>query len=200
MGKFVQKLAVLVIAVVCLGNVARVYAERRDSDRGHDNHGRHDRHHDHRGHENREPDLSDLPKLEVPAGNKVSFHAYAVGVQIYTWDGAAWVFQAPEAFLYSTDHCHGVVGIHYAGPTWESNSGSYVVGAVIERATVDPTAIPWLKLGAVDSDGPGIFDGTTFIQRVNTVGGIAPAQPGHAIGQEARVPYTAEYYFYRKAH
>jgi len=121
-------------------------------------------------------------------------------VQIYTWSGTDWAFQAPEALLYSTDHRCGIVRIHYAGPTWESNSGSYVVGAVIERATVDPTAIPWLKLGAADSDGPGVFDGTTFIQRVNTVGGMAPAYAGHTVGEQARVPYAAEYYFYRKSH
>ena len=195
MLKFVQRFSVLLVALVCLGSVTPVHAERRNNDRGHS-----DRGNDNRGHENREPDLSDFPKLEVPEGNKVSFHAYAVGVQIYTWSGTAWVFQAPEALLYSTDHRCGIVGIHYAGPTWESNSGSFVVGAVLERATVDPTAIPWLKLAAVDSDGPGIFAGTTFIQRVNTVGGLAPSQPGQTVGQQARVPYTAEYYFYRASH
>jgi Protein of unknown function (DUF3455) len=54
-------------------------------------------------------------------------------------------------------------------------------------------------LGAVKSDGPGIFDGVTYIQRVNTVGGIAPADPGDFLGEEARVPYTADYFFYRKS-
>ena len=93
-----------------------------------------------------------------------------------------------------------MVGTHYVGPTWESNSGSYVVGSVMERATPDPSAIPWLLLGAVDKDGPGNFDRVTHIQRVNTVGGIIPAQPGHTIGEQARVPYTADYYFYRKSH
>ena len=39
----------------------------------------------------------------------------------------------------------------------------------------------------------------TFIQRVNTTGGIAPAAPGTTVGEEARVPYTAEYFFYRAA-
>jgi hypothetical protein len=55
-------------------------------------------------------------------------------------------------------------------------------------------------LRAVDSDGPGIFDGVTYIQRVNTVGGIAPAAPGNFPGEQARVPYTADYFFYRKSH
>jgi len=200
MGMFVQRLTVLTVALAFFGSTAQVEAQRRDSDRGHSDRNHSNRNHSHHGHDNREPDLSDLPKLQVPRGNKVSFHAYAVGVQIYSWNGTAWVFLKPEAVLYSTDHGCGIVGIHYAGPTWESNSGSYVVGTVLEKAIVDPTAIPWLKLAGVDSDGPGIFDGTTFIQRLNTVGGIAPAQPGQAIGQEARVPYTADYFFYEKSH
>jgi Protein of unknown function (DUF3455) len=148
------------------------------------------------GNDNRAPNLDDFPKLKVEAGNKVAYWAYAEGVQIYRWNGAAWSFVAPEAVLYDADG--DVVGTHYVGPTWESNSGSYVVGAVLERAFPDPDSIPWLLLKVVESDGPGIFDGVTFIQRVNTLGGIAPAEAGDFVGEEARVPYTAEYYFYRK--
>jgi len=151
------------------------------------------------GHDNRAPNLGEYQNLKVEAGNKVAFHAYAEGVQICSWSGTSWVFVKPEAVLYAGEE-GGVVGIHYAGPTWESPSGSYVVGAVIDRATPNPSAIPWLLLGAVHSDGPGIFDGITFIQRVNTVGGIAPAAPGNYPGEVARVPYTAHYYFYRAAH
>ena len=144
------------------------------------------------------PDLGDCQNLQVPAGNKVAFVAYAEGVQIYRWNGTAWAFVAPEAVLYSgDDEDDKVVGIHYAGPTWESNSGSKVVGAVIERCTPDPDAIPWLLLGAVSSEGPGIFRRVTYIQRVNTEGGLAPADPGDFVGEEARVPYTAWYFFYR---
>lgn len=47
------------------------------------------------------------------------------------------------------------------------------------------------------TEGPGIFHRVTFIQRVNTVGGNAPADPGNVPGEVARVPYTTEYYFYR---
>src|SRR5262245_54102623 len=146
--------------------------------------------------DNRLPDLGDCEELEVPAGHKVAFHAYAEGVQIYRWNGTSWVFLRPEAFLYAGED-DDPVGTHYAGPTWESVSGSYVVGAVLERCTVDPDSIPWLLLEAVSSDGPGIFDRVTYIQRVNTEGGLAPAGPGAFIGEVARVPYTAEYYFYR---
>jgi hypothetical protein len=72
-----------------------------------------------------------------------------------------------------------------------------VVGRVLERCTPDPTAIQWLKLEAVYTQGPGVFDGVTFVQRVNTVGGLAPSSAGAVVGEIARVPYTTEYYFYR---
>jgi len=148
--------------------------------------------------DHRAPDLSHCQNLQVPARHKVALHAYAEGVQIYRWNGASWVFLRPEAVLYASAEANGVIGAHYVGPTWESNSGSYVVGTVLERCTMDLDAIPWLLLGAIDSDGPGILDGVTYIQRVNTVGGLAPSDPGELIGDVARVQYTADYYFYRQ--
>ena len=153
------------------------------------------------GNDNRAPELvGDCARLRVEAGNKVIAHAYAIGVQVYRWNGTGWVFVAPVALLYQDEGYHGEFATHYVGPTWESNSGSKVVGAVLERCTPDPDAIPWLLLKATSSEGPGIFHGVTFIQRVNTTGGLAPADPGDLVGDEVEVPYTAEYYFYRQQH
>jgi hypothetical protein len=142
-------------------------------------------------------DLSACPNLEVPPGNTLSLHVHASGVQLYRWDGAQWAFVAPLAVLYADPRGYGVVGTHFAGPTWKSVSGSQVVGAVLQRCTPDPTHIPWLLLGAVSSEGPGIFRRTTFIQRVNTVGGNAPAAPGSFVGEQVGVPYRTEYLFYK---
>jgi hypothetical protein len=148
------------------------------------------------GNDNRAPEVP--AAIQPPDGNKVQFHAYAVGVQIYNWNGTAWVFDHPEAVLYANAGYNGNgVAIHYAGPTWESVSGSKVVGVKIAGVTPDPTAIPWLLLMAKTSDGDGIFGNLSFVQRVNTAGGIAPSSPGTTVGQQASVPYTAEYYFYR---
>ena len=148
------------------------------------------------GNDNRAPDLGACPQLQVETG-KVAFHVYAEGVQIYRWNGTNWVFVAPDALLFADAEGNGLVGTHYAGPTWESVSGSKVVGTVIDRCTPDASAIPWLLLGAVTSDGPGIFRRVTFIQRVNTTGGLAPTAAGTIVGELAEVPYTAEYFFYR---
>jgi hypothetical protein len=144
----------------------------------------------------RMPDLGACQNLSVAAGSKLVKHVYAEGVQIYQWNGASWAFVAPLAVMSADAAGNGIIGTHYAGPTWESLSGGTVVGAVVDRCTPDATAVPWLLLSAV-SDGPGIFHRVDFIQRLNTAGGIAPAYPGSFVGQEARVPYTTEYLFYR---
>jgi len=156
--------------------------------------------------DNRVPDVPDT--IGVPIGHKVHFHGFARGVQIYTWNGASWGSAVPEATLFDDDG--NVVVTHFAvfdedgkvvGPAWESNSGSRVVGALPPVGIiVDEDSIPWLRLTAVEelTHGPGILANTTFIHRLNTVGGKAPKVNGTVIGQVARVPYTADYFFYRK--
>ncbi len=146
----------------------------------------------------RSPDLPpSCGSLQVPVRIKKTSHSYAVGVQIYRWNGTSWDFVAPLANLYANENFNGKIGFHYAGPTWESNSGSKVVAARVAGCTPDASAIPWLLLQAVSNDGPGIFKKVDYIHRVNTAGGLAPTVAGSVIGEEKRVPYTAEYYFYR---
>jgi len=160
----------------------------------------------HAGTDNRAPDVP--PEISVSSDtNKVSFHGLGVGFQVYTWDGTRWGSAVPDATLFDEDG--NVVGMHFGvfaanggfvGPAWQSNSGSTVVGKLPPAAvTVDTDAVPWLRLQASTTEGPGIFAETTFIQRVNTTGGKAPSAPGTFVGQVARVPYIADYYFYRKS-
>jgi hypothetical protein len=145
------------------------------------------------------PDLGDCQRLKVQPGNKVAFQVVGVGVQIYRWDGDEWIFVAPDASLYADAGLNGLVGTHFGGPTWKSLSGSQVVGSVVDKCTVDPDSIDWLLLRAASTTGPGIFQDVTFIQRLNTKGGLAPDEPGEFVGDEANVPYSADYVFYRKA-
>jgi hypothetical protein len=134
--------------------------------------------------------------IQVGEGNKLAFHAYAMGVQVYKWNGTSWAFVGPVANLYADPGFRGQVGTHYGGPTWESNGGAKVVGKRVDGTgcTPDSKAIPWLLLEVTLSEG---FNNPTLIQRVNTTGGVAPAAPGTFVGEEARIPYTAEYFFYR---
>jgi hypothetical protein len=145
---------------------------------------------------NRLPDLIGCEKLAAPVGSMLVLRAFAIGVQIYRWNGASWGFAGPSATLYADAGGQGQLATHFVGPTWQSNSGGKVVGTVADRCTRDAASIPWLSLTAV-SDGPGVFAQVAFIQRLNTVGGNAPSTPGSAVGEEARVPYTADYLFYK---
>lgn len=139
--------------------------------------------------------------IAVPAGNRLAFRFHAEGVQIYdctaSTGGFAWVFRAPDADLFRPNGC--TAGSHYAGPTWESVDGSTVVGTKVAAATVDASAIPWLLLQGTGHSGSGAMSDVTYVQRLNTTGGLAPnaasCDEAHA-NQSAEVPYTADYYFF----
>jgi hypothetical protein len=149
--------------------------------------------------DNRAPEVP--PQIAVEEGNKVSFHGFGVGFQVYRWNGISWGNAVPDATLFDEDG--NVVSSHFGvstGPAWQSNSGSKVAGKLPPAAVImDTNAIPWLRLEALTTEGPGVFADTTFIQRVNTTGGKAPSADGTSIGQVARVPYTADYFFYRQS-
>ena len=139
--------------------------------------------------------------LTVPDGNRLAFRLDAEGVQIYACKATAaggygWAFVAPEADL-MTRGGH-VVGLHYAGPTWELYDGSSVVGAKIAGASVDTTAVPWLLLSAASHNGQGFMSIVTYIRRVDTAGGLAPATGCDVdhVGAQARVDYTATYEYW----
>ena len=146
------------------------------------------------------PDLGDcVTHLQVPEGSNISFHVFGVGFQVYRWDGTQWKFSNPEANLFADAGHNALVGTHFsapgANPNWLTTSGSRVIGTVVDKCTPNANAIPWVKLSAENS-GTGVFNQTTFIQRLNTVGGLAPTTPGTVVGQEFKSPYTADYYFY----
>ena len=150
----------------------------------------------------------DVPaNLAPPAGSTLIFELAARGVQIYTCaakpdDATAfvWTFTAPEAELFNQPG--EVVGTHFAGPTWQGLDGSAVIGMVRERAdSPDAGSIPWLLLDAKDHQGSGVFSTIAQIQRLDTIGGVAPTEgcdKDHA-GDEVREPYQATYAFYYPA-
>jgi len=94
--------------------------------------------------------------------------------------------------------------------TWQHSLDTSTVWAMAvasssNTAFVAPGAIPWLRLEVVGAqDGPtgDQLSATTFIQRLNTSGGVAPST-GCAlstdVGKKALVPYEADYFFYRDA-
>ncbi len=131
----------------------------------------------------------------APAGNTLKVRYHAVGMQIYTWSSATaqWSAATPLATLFLGDVLSAT---HAEGPLWKHTDGSTVVGAKVASATVDPAAIPWLLLKAASTSGPGLFSDVTFVQRINTKGGLAPAGAGAADGAQIQVHYEADYLFY----
>jgi hypothetical protein len=141
-----------------------------------------------------------------PAGAQLFLRVYAEGTQIYTCQAGttgayAWTFKAPEAKLYD-DRCV-LVGSHFAGPSWKiEKDGSTVVGKKTGEAP-SPTAgsIPWLLLSTNTISGSGTLTPVTYVNRLDTAGGVAPADgcDAGAAGKEIAVPYTATYLFYKAA-
>jgi hypothetical protein len=148
---------------------------------------------------------ADVPEsLQVPHREQLVLKALGVGVQIYTCGPSkddpqqfVWSLTAPEASLFDAGGRR--LGKHYAGPSWEANDGSKITGVV--KAHVDSpakSAIPWLLLTTKSSASTGTFAKVRSVQRLHTVAGIAPSMRCDAgvAGRTARVPYTADYYFY----
>ena len=143
--------------------------------------------------------------LRPPEGQKLMLVLQADGVQIYDCAAAAkggyeWKFREPEATLRTVSG--QPMGSHYAGPTWRAPDGSSVVAEVRSKvAAKDAANIPLLLLAAKGhGDGDGLFSKVASIQRLDTVGGQAPAAScgsAHDLARVARVPYAATYYFYR---
>jgi hypothetical protein len=156
------------------------------------------------------PPPPDVPAaIQAPTGHVPFLLGRATGTQNYTCrpssassTGYAWTFVAPSATLVD-DKKGKQIATHFAGPTWQANDGSKVVAALVTSVPGAPGAIPWLLLRATSTtpgrDGGDRLTATTYIQRVNTTGGLTPASGCDAstAGAAANVPYTADYYFYK---
>ncbi len=153
-----------------------------------------------------EPPPSVPNDIAVEAGNKPYLVAHAVGVQIYRCNvvggSFTWQFVAPRADLY--DDRGKLIITHFGGPTWEARDGSRVVGRREAGVNMDTSAIDWLRLAAastsVGADGDRLAS-TTFIQRIETTGGVMPpASECNATtsGTVDEVPYTADYVFWKR--
>jgi Protein of unknown function (DUF3455) len=165
----------------------------------------------------------------VEEGNVPFLIGHATGTQDYACSpagsGFAWVLFTPEATLFNDSGKQLIT--HYFSPNPdEPNADARVVADGAIRATwqhrdtstvwanavappsfdpnfVQPNSVAWLKLKVVgQEEGPNGGDTlthTTFIQRVNTFGGLAPStgcSVAADVGKKAFMPYTADYVFY----
>jgi hypothetical protein len=142
-----------------------------------------------------------LGAVAAHADTSPAIELQARGVQVYTCEGNAasfaWRLKGPEAVLFDTAGAEA--GRHFAGPSWQANDGSVVVGEpVASSRSPSQGSVPWLVLRAKSHAGAGVFAAVDYVARVQTVGGAAPAggcDEAHA-GSESRVDYTAFYVFF----
>jgi hypothetical protein len=141
-----------------------------------------------------------LPDAIAAPGETVVLSVHAEGAQVYECkagpDGKpSWAFREPIATLLLDGE---TVGRHYAGPSWEHNDGSAVVGKAVGSVPgATPNDIPWLKLEVISRRGSGILSGATTVQRINTKGGKLEGACDKA-GAFSSAPYSADYVFLRK--
>jgi hypothetical protein len=150
------------------------------------------------------PDPLD-PRTIAPE-SRLFLVVHAIGFQNYRCNatGTAWVFTGPVATLYKTTGKSKPIGTHFRNPVttrpvWKLKDGSSVEATAIVTVAAGAGNIPWLLLQAAvttaGADGDRLTS-TTFIQRLNTVGGVAPPLPCTPNATMA-VPYTADYFFWR---
>lgn len=146
-----------------------------------------------------EGDLLD-PRTYSP-DSRLYLVLHATGVQKYTCQAnGTWLFTDPEAELFKTTGAPNQLGTHFLNfatgrPVWQLKGGTSVEAARTQSASGGAGNIALLLLQAVDTS-PGRLGHTTWIQRLNTTGGVAPAGTCTP-GATAAVPYTADYFFWR---
>ena len=160
------------------------------------------------------------PGLEVPEGNEAFRVGHAFGTQNYVClpvdsiGHVGFTLFTPEATLLGEQDEQ--LTTHFFSPnpveggvvraTWEDSvDTSFVWARALASATVDPKAITWVLLQTagtqVGPTGGTTLAETTFVQRVNTRGGLAPATGCDLpkdIGTKRFVPYKADYFFYKQ--
>ena len=143
--------------------------------------------------------------------------------------GFAWILFTPEATLFNNADKQTITHFFSPNPdprdantdprvvatgtiraAWQARDTSTVWARLFPPSQpsfdpdfVRPNSVPWLLLEkAGTQEGPtggDLLTRTTFVQRVNTSGGNAPATgcaQASDIGKKAFVPYTADYFFF----
>lgn len=145
--------------------------------------------------------------VKVPMGNQVALQSVGVGEITYECrakadaPGAfAWVFVGPQADLMSRSGAK--LGTYFGPPaTWAALDGSKITGTQVAVAPAGTGNIPSQLVKANPAMGSGAMSGITYVQRVATQGGVAPASmcDGSAVGRKEVVKYQADYIFWKAA-
>jgi len=137
--------------------------------------------------------------LKVPDGNRLTGVFSAAGVQTYTCTDGAWKLLEPAATLWAKkDSSRRPVALHSRGPVWVSTVDGSAVNAAAVATSPKTGTIPELLLKSTATRGTGAFADVSYIQRLDTKGGVAPATACTGTDQVS-VPYSAIYTFYKPA-
>ena len=147
--------------------------------------------------------LAETPAdVQVPNGNTIALETVGVGAITYMCEtnddgNMGWVFKGPHAALNDSDGSQ--VGSYYGPPaTWEALDGSKITGTQLATAANGDGNIPLQLVEANPAEGEGAMTGVSYIQRLNTQGGVAPdvACDMDHDGATAVVTYQADYIFW----
>lgn len=162
--------------------------------------------------------------IRVLPPNQAFLVGHAVGTQNYVClpgrsiGRVAWTLFTPQATLFGEEREQLITHFFSPNPdegrvvraTWEDSRDTSTIWARAVASSTDPNfveanAVAWVKLEVVGTEagptGGDTLSGTTFVQRVNTSGGVAPLTGcllPTDIGHTAFMPYTADYFFYKK--
>lgn len=146
------------------------------------------------------PSLGWFSRIKVPDGHEPALRLAARGVQIFRCERIGtqydWRFRLPEAELF--DEQGRPVGRHGANFTFEHRDGSRLVGTIVanEKAPAESDLL-WLLFSA-RGYGKGEFSGVSYVQRVNTKGGMPPRDcSATEMNRLLRVEFSADFVFYR---
>lgn len=153
-------------------------------------------------------DQTALPDaVKVPAGHRVAMETVGAGDITYECRAKAnmanaweWVFVGPQADLNSRGGAK--LGSYYGPPaTWAASDGSKITGTQLATAPGGSGNIPMQLVKANPASSAGAMQGVTYIQRVATRGGVAPASTcdGASVGSKQTVKYQADYIFWKAA-
>jgi Protein of unknown function (DUF3455) len=146
------------------------------------------------------PSLGLFSRIKAPGDVEPALALTATGVQIFRCepdkDAFHWAFRLPEGEL--RDARGQVVAHHGAGYSFEHVDGSRLLGSIVGYDSAPGNAsVRWLLL-RTRSFGQGEFEKVTYVQRIDTEGGMPPEQClADQVNQILRVPFSARFIFYR---
>lgn len=147
-----------------------------------------------------------LPALiQVATGNSLVLETKASGTIEYQCSKEKdplttykWTVAGPKAELADT---YGEKIGEYSGPParWAHKDGSFVTGSQVAISPNGSKNIPMQLVKTDVAGGQGVLTTVSYVQRVNTKGGVAPSKKCSAdnLGEKAEVAYSAQYRFWK---